>query len=538
MLQDNTITALYCRLSRDDELVGDSNSITNQKAILKKYADDNGFKNTEFYVDDGFSGTNFNRPGFISMLDDIKSGKVSTVITKDLSRLGRNHIRTGEYIEIIFPDYNVRYIAINDNVDTNKEDNEIMPFKNLFNEYHSRDCSKKVIAVFKAKGKSGKPLTTNPPYGYKKSEADKNVWEIDEEAAEVVKRIFRLCIEGYGPSQIAGILTKDKILIPSAHAISKGYANFRNPDNPTKWCEKTIAAILERKEYLGHTINFRTKRKSYKEKKTILLPESEWMIFENTHPAIISQKDFDLVQELRKNKRRPQRCKEVNPFSGMVYCSDCGSKMYLCRSRNCHENMKCAVYSKNTDKCSSHYIRTDVLNEIVLSEIRKVASFVAEDEEKFIKLATESSEKKISSELRAAKSKLDKKTYRVSEIEKIFKRLYEDNVLGKISDEMFSNMIKSYEVEQKELKEEIALLESFISEREKQSSDTRKFVGIAKKYTDIQKLTPEIMHEFIEKIVVHAPDKSSGHRTQKIEIIFRFGILTSTVTNGKKEKVA
>ena len=538
MLQDNKITALYCRLSRDDELAGDSNSIKNQKDILKKYASDNGFKNTVFYIDDGYSGTNFNRPGFLSMLDDIKSGNVSTVITKDLSRLGRNHIRTGEYIEIIFPDYNVRYIAINDNVDTDKEENEIMPFKNLFNEYHSRDCSKKVIAVFKAKGKSGKPLTTNPPYGYKKSESDKYVWEVDEEAGEVVKRIFRLCIEGYGPSQIAGMLTKDKILVPSAHAISKGYANFRNPANPIKWCEKTISAILERKEYLGHTINFRTKRKSYKEKKTILLPESEWMIFENTHPAIISQKDFDLVQELRKNKRRPQKRKEVNPFSGIVYCSDCGSKLYLCGSKNRYENMKCAVYSRDTEKCSSHYIRTDILNEIVLSEIRKITSFVAEDEEKFVKLATESSEKRHSSELRTAKSKLNKKNYRVSEIEKLFKRLYEDNVLGKISDEMFSNMLKSYETEAKELKEEIALLESFISEKEKKSSDTKKFVNIVKKYTDIQKLTPEIMHEFIEKIIVYEPDKSSGKRTQKIEIVFRFGVLTATAITDKKEKVA
>ena len=326
------ITALYCRLSNDDDLQGEINSITNQKAILKKYADDNGLGNTQFYVDDGFSGTNFNRPDFMRMMEDVKSGKISTIITKDLSRFGRDYLMTGQYIEMVLPDYDVRYIAINDNVDTLRSENEMMVFKNVFNDWYARDCSKKIKAVFKAKGQSGKPLTTIPPYGYKKSEKDKNVWEIDEEAAEVVRRIFQLCSDGYGPQQIAKKLTADKILIPTAYSNMKGYANVKVPKDTTFWCDSTVVRILERMEYVGHTVNFKTRKKSYKNKKQVKNPKSEWQIFENTHPAIISQHDFDLVQELRKNKRRIQKCEEVNPFSGIVYCADCGKKMYLCRS--------------------------------------------------------------------------------------------------------------------------------------------------------------------------------------------------------------
>lgn len=284
------ITALYCRLSNDDDLQGESNSITNQKAILKKYADENGLGNTQFYVDDGFSGTNFNRPDFMRMMDDVKSGKIGTVITKDLSRFGRDYLMTGQYIEMILPDYDVRYIAINDNVDTLRSENEMMVFKNVFNDWYARDCSKKIKTVFKAKGQLGKPLG-KPPYGYKKSETDKNVWVVDDEAADVVRRVFQMCIDGYGPAQIAKALRSDNILIPTAYEC--GTCPFRNP---TYWGEQTINKMLDRIEYAGHTANFKTKKKSYKNKKKIDNPKSEWQIFENTHPAIISQHDFDLVQ--------------------------------------------------------------------------------------------------------------------------------------------------------------------------------------------------------------------------------------------------
>lgn len=526
------ITALYCRLSNDDDLQGESNSITNQKNILKKYADDNGLGNTQFYVDDGFSGTNFNRPDFIRMMEDVKSGKIGTIITKDLSRFGRDYLMTGQYIEMVLPDYDVRYIAINDNVDTLRSENEIMVFKNVFNDWYARDCSKKIKAVFKAKGQSGKPLG-KPPYGYKKSETDKNVWVVDDEAADVVRRVFQMCIDRYGPAQIAKALRNDNILIPTAYEQSKGKGGTRPFRNPTYWGEQTINKMLDRIEYAGHTANFKTKKKSYKNKKKIDNPKSEWQIFENTHPAIISQHDFDLVQELRKNKRRIQKCEEVNPFSGMVYCADCGRKMYLCRSTSLtaeQEHLKCSTYAKRKDECSAHFIRTVVLEELVLSELRKITTYVREHEEEFVELAIQNSAQKQTAELKAAKKRLAQSEKRVSELDKLFTRLYEDNVSGKISDERFEMMSKNYEAEQKELRQIIPELSQFIEASEQKNADAAQFIGIVRKYSEIPKLTPEIMHEFIEKIVVHAPDKSSGHRTQQIDICFRFNVMTATIT--------
>lgn len=412
------ITALYCRLSQDDMLQGESNSITNQKAILKKYVEDNGFSNPVFYVDDGVSGTTFERDGFKAMMADVEAGKVGTVITKDLSRLGRDYLKTGEYIEIVFPDYDVRYIAINDGVDTLKSENELMAFKNIFNDWYARDTSKKIRAVFKAKGQSGKPLSL-PIYGYKKSEADKNLWLVDDEAAEVVRRIFKLCIEGYGPAQIARIFTQEGIPTPTAYALSQGRDNGHKNAKLHRWSEKTISHILDRPEYIGHTVNFRTHKKSYKNKKTVKNPKEEWLIFENTHEPIVTQQEFELVQELLKNKRRPTKHEEVNPFSGMVYCED----------------------------------------------------------------------------------------------------------------------------EQKALRTTVADLTAYIETAEQKSSDVTAFIQAVQKYERITELTPEIMHELIEKIVVHAPDKSSGHRTQQIDIYYRFDVAVSTAVADsmkydKKRKVA
>ena len=425
------ITALYCRLSQDDMLQGESNSITNQKAILKKYAEDNGFSNTVYYVDDGVSGTTFERDGFKSMMADVVAGNVGTVITKDLSRLGRDYLKTGEYIEIIFPDYDVRYIAINDGVDTLKSENELMAFKNIFNDWYARDTSKKIRAVFKAKGQSGKPLSV-PIYGYKKSEADKNMWLVDDEAAEVVRRIFKLCIEGYGPAQIARILTQEGIPTPTAYALSQGRDNGHKNAKLHRWSEKTISHILDRPEYIGHTVNFRTHKKSYKNKKTVRNPQEEWLIFENTHEPIVTQQEFDLVQELRKNKRRPTKHEEVNPFSGMVYCADCGKKMYLCRATSLtadQEHLKCSTYSLDKDACSAHFIRTIVLKEIVLSELNKLLVNVRENEEEFVQAAMNNSVQNQSSELSKAKKALKQSEKRIAELDRLFTRLYEDKVL-------------------------------------------------------------------------------------------------------------
>ena len=539
------ITALYCRLSQDDMLQGESNSITNQKAILKKYAEDNGFRNPVFYVDDGVSGTTFERDGFKSMMADVEAGKVGTVITKDLSRLGRDYLKTGEYIEIIFPDYDVRYIAINDGVDTLKSENELMAFKNIFNDWYARDTSKKIRAVFKAKGQSGKPLSL-PIYGYKKSEADKNMWLVDDEAAEVVRRIFKLCIEGYGPVQIARILTQEGIPTPTAYALSQGRDNGHKNAKLHRWSGKTISHILDRPEYIGHTVNFRTHKKSYKNKKTVRNPQEEWLIFENTHEPIVTQQEFDLVQELRKNKRRPTKHEEVNPFSGMVYCADCGKKMYLCRATSLtadQEHLKCSTYSSDKDACSAHFIRTVVLNEIVLNELNKLLARVKEHEGEFIQTAMSNSVQRKSSELTKAKKALKQAEKRIIELDRLFTRLYEDNVSGKISDERFAIISAGYENEQKKLRATVAELTDFIETAEQKSADVTAFIQVVQKYEHITELTPEIMHELIEKIVVHAPDKSSGHRTQQIDIYYRFDVAVSnavadSMKYDKKRKVA
>ena len=536
MLKDK-ITALYCRLSQDDMLDGESNSITNQKSILLRYVQDNGLPNPQFYVDDGVSGTTFERDGFKAMMSDIEAGKVGIVITKDLSRLGRDYLKTGEYIEIIFPDYDVRYIAVNDGVDTFKSENEMMVFRNVFNDFYARDTSKKVRTVLKTKGQSGKPLATIPPYGYKKSENDKYMWVIDEETAPIVRRIYQLCIEGCGPSRIAKILANNKILKPTAYMDLK--ANGRvTVEKPYRWAQKTIVGILEKAEYLGHTVNFKTHQKSYKCPKTIKNSKEKWVVFENTHEAIISQQDFDLVQELRKNKRKIQKCGEINPFSGMVYCADCGAKMYLCRSKslsNEQEHLKCSAYAKDVNDCSAHYIRTSVLTKIVISELNKLFETVHTSEDEFIKVAMENSIQSQECELKKAKKLVKQYEKRVAELDKLFTRLYEDNVSGKISDERFEMMSKGYEDEQAELKIKISELSSVIEVKEQKSADTSQFLEIVRKYTEITELSPEIMHVLIERIVVHAPDKSSGHRVQQIDIYYRFNIAVSTTIADRRE---
>ena len=536
MLKDK-ITALYCRLSQDDGLE-ESNSITNQKNIILRYSQDNGFPNPQFYVDDGVSGTTFERDGFKAMMSDIEAGKIGIVITKDLSRLGRDYLKTGEYIEIIFPDYDVRYIAINDNVDTFKSENELMAFKNIFNDWFARDTSRKIRAVFKAKGNSGKPLATRPPYGYKKSETDKDVWVVDDEAAAVVRKIFQMCIEGYGPSQIARKLSEQQVLIPTAYFQSKGQSTPHTYKKPYNWCENTVARILESMEYAGHTVNFKSQIKSYKCKKRINHAKEDWVVFENTHEPIISQHDFDLVQELRKNKRKIQKCGEINPFSGIVYCADCGSKMYLCRSASLtgkQEHLKCSTYAKDKDECSAHFIRTEVLRTIVISELNNLLETVHNNEDEFIRAAMENSIQSQENELKKARKLVKQYEKRVTELDKLFTRLYEDNVSGKISDERFEMMSKRYEDEQAELKVKISELSSIIEEKEQKSADTSQFLEIVRKYTEITELTPEIMHELVEKIVVHAPDKSSGHRIQQIDIYYRFNIAVSTAIVDRRE---
>ena len=531
------ITALYCRLSNDDDLNGESNSITNQKAILKKYADDHGFRNTAYYVDDGVSGTTFDRDGFQKMIADIEAGKVGTVIVKDMSRFGRDYLKVGYYTEVMFTEYDVHFIAVNDGVDSELESNDFTPIRNLFNEFYARDTSKKIRAVFNAKGKSGKPLAVNPPYGYKKSETNKYLWEIDEETAPVVKRIFQLCIEGRGPAQIAKALTADKILTPTAYRQLKS-TNSISVKKPYRWAESTIEKVLRRVEYLGHTVNFKTHRKSYKHKRKLDNPREEWLIFENTHEPIISQHDFELVQEIRNNKRKIQKHGEVNLFSGMVYCADCGAKMYLCRSHSFkedQEHLKCSTYARDMTECSAHYIRTSVLRALVLNELNKLLDTVHQNEDEFVDAAMENASAAQSQELKKAKKILAQSEKRITELDRLFVRLYEDNVSGKVSDERFALMSANYDNEQKQLKQTVRELTAYIEQTEQKTADISSFIHLVRKYIYVEELTPEIMHELIDKIVVHAPDKSSGHRQQKVEIHFRFNVATAAAVLDRRD---
>ena len=534
----NKITALYCRLSQDDMLAGESNSITNQKEMLLKYAQDNNFPNPQFYVDDGWSGTNFDRPDFQRMIKDMEDGKIGIIITKDLSRLGREYLKTGEYIEMIFPDYDVRYIAVNDNVDTEKSENELMAFKNIFNDWFARDTGKKIRAVFKAKGQSGKPLSVHPPYGYKKSEYDKNTWEIDEESAAVVRRIFQLCIEGYGTSQIARILGEDNVLIPTAYAEMKYHNNVHTYKYPTRWCSATIANMLEMVEYIGHTVNFKTYRKSYKSKKRQFKPKDDWVIFENTHEPIISKQDFDLVQKIRSKKRRPQKSEKVSPFMGMVYCADCGSRMYIGRAKSMtddEEFLKCGSYSNDKNSCTAHYIRTCVLRDLIVGEINKVLEAFHGNEENFMRKAMQNSEVQSRDDVKKAKKTLAKYEKRISELDRLFAKIYEDNALGKLSDDRFEQLARSYETEQKKLKEDSEKITAFIDDREQQGDNITQFMDVIRGYSEITELTPQVMHELIERIDVHAPDKSSGHREQAVDIHFRFRVLTVSAVLDRRD---
>ena len=526
----NKITALYCRLSQDDILDGESNSITNQKDILSKFARENGFANTVFYTDDGYSGTNFDRPDFQKMKTDIEEDRIGTVVVKDLSRLGREYLQTGYYTEIFFPEHDVRFIAVHDNVDTHRGDNDFAPFKNLMNEFYAKDVSRKVRAVFKAKGQSGKPLATSPPYGYKKSEADKNVWVIDEPAAEVVRRIFRLCIAGYGPRQIARTLNSEGIPTPSICSRGKGMVH---------WDHRSICDILERLEYVGHTVNFKTTKKSYKCNKRIDLPKENWLIFENIHEPIISQYDYDLVQQLRESKRRPlKRNPDPNPFSCIVYCADCGKKLYVSggnQQSKKNESLRCSTYSKHYEECTAHYIRTCILREIVLSEINKLLCAVHDDEDAFVRRSMEQSAASHLDEIKIARRLIAKDERRIEELDKLFTRLYEDNVLGKIDDERFSQMSASYTDEQKKLKAEVVRIRELIEAKEQRTSDISHFLQIVRKHERISELTPKLMHEFIEKIIVHEADKSNGYREQEVEICFRFNVYVVTATVDSRE---
>ena len=535
MRQSKKITALYCRLSRDDELQGDSNSIVNQKNILSKYAKENGFKNLQYFVDDGFSGTNFNRPSWNDLIALVEENRVGTIIVKDMSRLGRDYLKVGFYTEVMFVEKNIRFIAINNGIDSaNQTDSDFTPFLNIINEWYAKDTSKKIKAVMKAKGESGKTLTTIPPFGYMKNPDDKTKWIVDEPAAETVRKVFNLCMNGYGPTQIAKILREKKVLTPAAYWQSIGRTtNLPTPENPYRWVADTISTMLEKKEYLGHTVNFKTYKQSYKSKKKLHNPEEKQLIFENTHEAIIDVDTWERVQELRKNKRRPTRTGKSNMFSGIAYCADCGQKLYYCTSKyfeSRQDHFVCSTSRKGKEKCSTHFIRATILEQGVLAHLKYVIGTVANYENHFRKVLGAKQKAEVKKELSAKKKLLLKSESRIKELDLLFQRIYEDNISGKISNERFEMLSETYEKEQAELKSLIENLSAEISETEEQSDNIERFISKIHKYFDLQELTPSVLNDMVKRVYVHAPQIIDGKRTQEIDIVYDLvGILPQSL---------
>jgi len=518
------ITALYCRLSRDDEQLGESNSIKNQKSILSKYAKDNHFINTQFFVDDGYSGTSFTRPAFMELMELAEQGKIETIIVKDHSRLGRNRLIVGQLLEEDFVRLNIRYIAIMDNIDTDKGLNDFLPIQDWFNEMHAKNTSQKVRAVFKNKGNSGIPLTINVPYGYKKDPLDKNKWIIDEPAAEIVRRIYDLCIQGYGTHQICNILKQEKVPTPKEYKAIHGLCNYHISEVKYCWQDRSIYDILFRQEYIGDTVNFKGTTKSFKDKSKIYFPKEQWKIFKNTHEPIIDEETWNTVQRIQENRQRPTKIGKINIFSGHLFCKDCGSKLYYCTSRSYTENKhfyRCSKYKNTSSKsCTSHTIREHILKELVLENIKQVLSYIRSYEDLFIKQKLETSleeQKKIDSINKKLLSQYEK---RIKDIDNLIQHIYEDNISGKITDERFTILSLNYEKEQKELKSKVKELANKLDTTKQQELDLASFVSKVKQYTEISELTPEIINELIDKIYVYQSKKVNGKPTQQIDIYY------------------
>ena len=526
---ENKITALYCRLSQEDELKGDSNSIQNQRAILEKYAKNNGFEHIEVFVDDGYSGVSFNRPDFQRLLEMMEQGKVATLITKDLSRLGRNYIEVGQYTEMLFPRWEVRYIAINDNYDSlYNEGNELAPFKNLFNEWYARDTSKKIRAVVKAKAERGERVGTVVPYGYRKDPDVKGHLLVNEDTAPVVRLIFSLCAEGKGPKVIANILREKRIVKPTVYRFqTEGkYGVVTDTEDIYGWNDRTVAGILDNEIYLGHTINCRTTVISYKDKRKKDIPESEWYRFENTHEAIIDKVTWDIARKVREDKRRRTNMGDVDKYSGLLYCADCGSKLYFVRGTTIKPeayNFICSRYRKHMghELCTPHTIREMALDEIVLEEIRSVTYYARANTAQFVDFIQKKSSAESRRELNAKTAELGRLEKRNGELNALFKRLYEDHVLGKVTSEQFRMLSEGYNEEQRTIQEEIPKLRKAIEDLKASATNVERFLEIVRKYTDIKELTPEILRTFIRKIVIH--ERSRKHvkdAEQDIDIYF------------------
>lgn len=519
----DSITALYCRLSVDDELNGESNGITHQKEMLEEYAQKNNFYNIKFYVDDGYSGTSFNRPAFKELIKNIDSGIVGTVIVKDMSRLGRDYLKVGYYSEVYFGEAGVHFIAVNDNVDnTIENDSDFTPFRNIMNEWYAKDTSKKVRAVIRAKGMSGKSTCNCQPYGYIKDENGN--WLVEKEAAEIVKKIYRLCIEGYGPMQISKKLNAQKAISPVVWKNKVGWKyKLEKVDHPELWTVSAIRRILSNPIYLGNTVNFRTKKKSYKSHSVVYLPKDEWVIFEDTHEAIIDRDTFDTVQKLREGvRRRVSIDGEMSIFSGLLYCADCGAKMYLNRHRGSEKDaFNCASYRKEKERtCTSHYITLHAIEDIVLYDLQRVLGMAKGQETEFVSMLQEKNKKMTKSDLSEKAKECDEAEKRIAVLDRIIQNLYEDKVSGTLSEERFIKLSKNYESEQAELTDKVKFLKEELMAVQKETADINKFMRLIKRYTEITELNAEIVRTFIDKIYVHKGEKAQGGHRQTIEIIY------------------
>ena len=538
MLNNNYLVGLYIRLSREDEdKTHESESISNQKSLLLQYTKENNLKVYDMYIDDGYSGTNFNRPNFNRLIKDIELGKINMVITKDMSRLGRDYIGTGNLIEKYFPEHNVRYIAITDNIDTflDSSNNDIAPFKAIMNDMYAKDISKKIKSSLKSKQKEGKWVGSKTPFGYIKDPNNKDKWLVDEPAAEVVRKIYNLCIQGYGTTQIARKLKEDGIMTPTEYYQSLGRKS------PTKvqevknfWNADTVNNILDRQEYIGDTVNFKCTTRSYKDKTRVKLPKEDRKVFKNTHEPIIDEYTWNIAKQLRNNRKKPTRSGKKSIFSGLLFCNDCGKKMYFqspVKDLKNKDHYRCSSYKHDTSLCTSHYISDEILQVIVLENIQRVISYVKSYEDLFIQEQLAKSTQDELKHISKNKKELEKAKNRVIEIDNLFMHIYEDNISGKLTDERFRNLSFNYDKEQQELKIKIEQLSKDIENTEKKDTDITQFISNVKKYTEISELTPEILNELIEKIIIHQAEKIDGKKVQEIDIYYRgVGIISFPVS--------
>jgi DNA invertase Pin-like site-specific DNA recombinase len=520
------ITALYSRLSKDDYLTGESQSIANQKMLLEQFAEQNGFQNSRHFSDDGHTGVDFRRPAWQEMIAEVESDNVGVIIVKTLDRMGRNYLQTGLYRER-FREKGVRLISMQEGHDSDQGDDDLLPIRELMSEWYARDTSRKVKTVLHAKGKSGKHMTNAAVYGYRKSSDDKNLWLVDSEAAAVVRRVFEMTIDGKGPYQIARTFTDEKILRPSAYiALRDGY-EIADPDDRFTWMGMTIKNILDRREYMGDTVNFRSRKESFKSKKHMRNPESEWQIFRDTQEPIVSRELWETAQKCRTVKRRANSTGEPNPLTGLVCCGDCGSRMWNHRGKFAdkypsQDSYACNQYSRYPPKCTMHHISTANLRAITLDAIRTVSGFVKDNEAEFMRLVREESENRTADSLKESRRKLDRDKKRVAELDKLIKGLYEDKVGGSLSAKRFEILSLEYEAEQENLEAEIAEAEASLAAFAEDTGKAERFIEIVRKYTDFSELTASMLNEYVEKILVFEAEKINRLRKQRVEVYLNF----------------